>query len=252
MARRDPDAVDQEQQGAQEEEEAVSYAQESRSLGLSVALIMPLVLLYQFGVVYSGSPVGNMAYVWITGPLSVLGTHATTAVNLVVLAAAIFALCEVQRHGSLSLGFLGMMVLESLLYALVMFSGVIVAARFVCGTIQAYLALGGVSERLLLLSLGAGVYEELLFRLVLLGGGAWVMHEMFGFSKFWAAALALVASSMLFSAAHHVGSLGEEVNGFVFVFRVLCGLVLGVVYLARGLGIAAWTHALYNVLVLLQ
>ena len=251
MASRDPDSVDREQEGAQEDE-AVSYAQESRSLGLSVALMMPLVLLYQFGIVYSGSPVGNMAYVWITGPFSVLGAHAATAVNLAVLAAAIFGLFEVQRRGSLSLGFLGMMVLESLLYALVLFSGVIVAARFVYGTIEAYLVLGGVPERLLLLSLGAGVYEEILFRFVLLGGGAWVMHKTFGFSKFWGTTLMLLASSVMFSAAHHVGSLGESFNGFVFVFRMLCGLVLGIVYLARGLGIAAWTHALYNVLALLQ
>jgi len=235
---------------ARGDERLGSYLRDTRGIGLSVTVVLPLVLLYQFGIVHRGSPVGNIAYVWLTGPFSVLGPHATTAVNVLVLAAMILALCEAERRGVLCLGYMGLMLMESVLYALLMFVAVVVAAEFVYGTVENYLMLPGVPRRLLLLSLGAGVYEELLFRLVLVGAGAALMRKVFEFNRFWSVAVMVVVSSVLFAAAHHVGSLGEEFNGFVFIFRMLCGLVLGVVYVARGLGIAAWTHALYNVLVL--
>ena len=60
-----------------------------------------------------------------------------------------------------------------------------------------------------------------------------------------------MGSSLLFSAVHHLGPLGEPLDGYVFTFRAICGLLLGVVYLTRGFGLAVWTHSLYNALVVL-
>ena len=64
-------------------------------------------------------------------------------------------------------------------------------------------------------------------------------------------AVCLVVSSLLFSAAHHLGPLGEPFDAYVFTYRAVCGLLLGIVYLSRGFGVAVWTHALYNALVIL-
>jgi len=229
-----------------------SYVQHSRSLGLSVTLSLPLVVLYQVGIVQRGSPVGNIAYVWLTGPFSLLGAHASTGVNLCVIGAMVLALWDAERRGALSVAYMAVMLLESLLYALLMFSGVLVATRLIYGAVETYLSMGGVPGRLLLLSLGAGVYEELLFRALLVGGGALAMRKLFEFNRFWALAAAVLVSSLLFAAVHHLGTMGEEFNGFVFLFRTLCGVMLGIIYATRGLGIAVWTHAFYNVLVLLQ
>jgi hypothetical protein len=54
---------------------------------------------------------------------------------------------------------------------------------------------------------------------------------------------------VLFSGAHYVGPLGDSFALPSFTFRFLFGLALNVLFLWRGFGVAAWTHALYDVMV---
>ena len=62
---------------------------------------------------------------------------------------------------------------------------------------------------------------------------------------------ACLASAVLFSCFHHLGSLGDPFLPLVFLIRVVAGVFLGVLYLQRGLGIAIGAHALYDVCVTL-
>ena len=99
-------------------------------------------------------------------------------------------------------------------------------------------------------SLGAGVFEELLFRLVLLSGLAWLFvrcSKTFGLHSSVGVGLAVLASSLLFSLFHHVGGglAGLEPN--VFVFRTMAGILLGLLFITRGLGVCVYTHAMYDV-----
>ena len=94
---------------------------------------------------------------------------------------------------------------------------------------------------------GAGIYEELLFRLVLFSGAAWLLR----LAAVPATAAFLVAglgSALIFSAAHHAGPYGEIFDGYVFLFRTLAGLYFTVLYQLRGFGIAVGAHACYDVL----
>lgn len=96
-------------------------------------------------------------------------------------------------------------------------------------------------------SAGAGLHEEFVFRLVGIGGvaRAWLgpkWHEQLG-----KVALIVVVSSLLFSAVHHIV---EDFAFQVFLFRTIAGLVFAVLYLLRGFAVAAWTHALYDVWVI--
>jgi hypothetical protein len=95
---------------------------------------------------------------------------------------------------------------------------------------------------------GAGVYEEALFRLVLCGGLILVFGVVFRGHVGWVVPLAVLASALLFSWAHHAIG-GEPFRRGVFWLRALMGVLLGGIYWARGLGIVTWTHALYNVAV---
>jgi membrane protease YdiL (CAAX protease family) len=100
----------------------------------------------------------------------------------------------------------------------------------------------------LVLSLGAGVHEEILFRLIMVGGGVWLFERVF--KRFFAVALAVVISSVLFSAAHHVIG-GEAFRVGAFVYRILCGLVFATLFQTRGFAVAVYTHALYDIYVLI-
>jgi membrane protease YdiL (CAAX protease family) len=72
-----------------------------------------------------------------------------------------------------------------------------------------------------------------------------------GFGRWVAVALALLASSILFSAMHHIPPYGDPLHLGVFVFRVLAGCFFGLVYWFRGFAVAVYTHALYDIYVLL-
>ncbi len=98
------------------------------------------------------------------------------------------------------------------------------------------------------LSIGAGIYEELLFRVILVGGLYAILRAILGFNTA-AYILAAVAGALLFSAIHYWGPLGDEFTGESFLFRFFFGLALNVIYLVRGFGVAAWTHALYDIMI---
>jgi membrane protease YdiL (CAAX protease family) len=95
---------------------------------------------------------------------------------------------------------------------------------------------------------GAGLYEEVLFRLLLLPALAWCFARL-GMSVPRAAVGGLVVSSLLFSAAHYVGPLGDTFEPYSFTFRTIAGLFFAGLFLWRGFGIAAGTHAAYDMLV---
>lgn len=102
----------------------------------------------------------------------------------------------------------------------------------------------------LMLAIGAGLYEELLFRVLLVGTIAWVGHRGFGWKLPVAAGVAVVIGAFVFSAFHYVGPGGDQLQVYSFVFRFIGGLFFSGLYVVRGFGITAWTHALYDVLVL--
>ena len=102
----------------------------------------------------------------------------------------------------------------------------------------------------LMLSLGAGLYEELLFRVLLVGALAAMAQRFAGLRPVPAGAIAAVIGALVFSAFHYVGQYGDPWELQSFTFRALAGLFFSVLYLLRGFGITAWTHALYDVFIL--
>jgi hypothetical protein len=95
---------------------------------------------------------------------------------------------------------------------------------------------------------GAGIYEEVLFRLALLPV-VQVLLKQAGATPAKAALGAVLLTSLLFSAAHYVGAYGDTFGWFSFVFRFVAGGFFAVLFVYRGFGIAAGTHAIYDILV---
>jgi membrane protease YdiL (CAAX protease family) len=95
---------------------------------------------------------------------------------------------------------------------------------------------------------GAGIYEEVLFRLLLYSGLIWLLRTA-DVSRLVAMLVAAITSAAAFSGAHHLGPYGESYNSYVFLFRTLAGVYFTAVYQVRGFGIAVGAHALYDVLV---
>lgn len=100
---------------------------------------------------------------------------------------------------------------------------------------------------------GAGIYEELVFRLILICLLMLLFQDVFGLSHANAVVLAVLISAALFSAHHHVvfinGHLGsgEPFDWAKFGFRTIAGVYFAVLFAIRGFGITAGTHAFYDI-----
>ena len=93
--------------------------------------------------------------------------------------------------------------------------------------------------------LGAGIYEEVLFRLILLALCS-ALIGMIGATERWKTIGAVAVTSVAFSAAH---LFAESFQLRDFLFRIVAGVFFAVLFLRRGFGIAAGTHAGFDIFV---
>ena len=162
-----------------------------------------------------------------------------------------------RRSGPLEARVFAGMAAESVLYALAFgmvtgsLTGLLLglrtaaAAPLVPTLVQQPERLGLASQ--LMISLGAGIYEELLFRVLLVGALAWVARRLLGWGPVAAGIFATALGALIFSAFHYIGPYGDRLEVGSFTFRAIAGVLFSGLYLLRGFGITAWTHALYDV-----
>jgi len=222
-------------------------------LAASLLLIFPLFLAYEVGVMFS-STVNGVDFVtrWVFAAVG-YDRERFLLVHLVLAVGFLALLLYLRRRRSFSLRMFPLMLLEAALYALTM--GTIIALFM-----DRVLGLGvgpeaggsalGERGQALVMSLGAGVHEELVFRLGLMGGTTAALL-LLGLRRSLAVGLAMVASAALFSAAHHAGPLGEPFEQSVFIYRALAGVVFGLVFYFRSLAHAVYAHFLYDLYVLI-
>lgn len=236
-----------------------AYHRATRSATYGFLAALPLVLAYEVLIAVANfarpfSPsvrVGAEAWLKMFLPAPLGMGLVVLVVVLAGLGGVIFYL-ERNRRVPLRARYFALLVGESALYAFVVaaFVSSVVAVLFAGVapvTAQAGARPGGLLPQLAL-SIGAGVYEELLFRVMLVGGLAWGFRRVL-VRKRYAYVLAAVVGALLFSAVHYTGLYGDVLAAPSFVFRFLFGLALNGLFLARGFAVAAWTHALYDVMV---
>lgn len=227
-----------------------SYARATRSATYGVWSSLPLFVFYETMIlaVNSGAaaPVRVGADVWLKDLLSATGlTGGLTLVAIAVLAAGAAYLRDRGRSIPFRARYFAGIVAESAVYAVVV---ALLVSRLVSALYAAVPAPQGDLWTQLALSVGAGLYEELLFRVLLVGGLA-LLFRLFTDEATGAYSAAALIGAALFSLAHYIGPLGDPFALPSFTFRFAFGLALNVLFLWRGFGVAAWTHALYDIMV---
>lgn len=231
---------------------------------VDLGLTLPIFLVYQLTVVFLG--VQN-ATDMVTGALLRASdgnrtTYLLATFAIGVIFAGVFAI--LGRGQAFHPRKFVQIAIEGVVYAIVM--------RIVAGMVVGSLFAGPSSIKDegrfvgFVMSLGAGFYEELAFRVLLFGIGAKVLTWIFvkqkvdltgtapaksfsfralGVMTAWA-----IVCAMVFSGVHYVGPMSDSFQLASFTFRMLLGLALTLIYTTRGFAAAVWTHALYDVWVL--
>lgn len=229
----------------------------------SLLFVAPLLVIYEAGVLWLGvDAMRNGADVWLRRTLDALGFSQYFLLPA-LLCSVLLGWHHVRRDpwkvpGSV----LGGMLLESLLLAglLLSFAHVVVSwgsPRSAALGIPLATRSAPVTGQLVAY-LGAGIYEELLFRLLLVPIAVGASTRMFR-ERSVAIGVAIVATSVLFAAAHYeftfevagyalLSNHGDAFAWTSFAFRFFAGLFFSLLFVTRGFGITAGAHALYDIL----
>jgi hypothetical protein len=213
-----------------------------------LGLTLPIFLAYHLGVVFL--PVRNAADL-VTSELRALAKHSLpmyATLTLALGALFVIALWSLGQKKALAPARFIFIALEGTLYAVLMRA----AGSYVVGSLRLAGASGGGAFGSVVMALGAGFYEEIAFRVGLFGLGSLVLRQIFGkggkgvaITIVWA-----LVESAAFSGWHYLGALGDPFDLQSFAFRAVCGLFLTLIFAFRGFAPAVWTHAIYDVWVM--
>ena len=103
-----------------------------------------------------------------------------------------------------------------------------------------------------ILAVGAGIYEEFLFRVLLISGLSSIIGFVFLWEENGSNIAALIIAAAIFSGFHFMGEYGDYFTMELFLLRFIAGVILGILYYARGFGITAYAHSIYDLIVLIQ
>lgn len=228
-----------------------TYWNETHSPLYSFVFTLPLFILYELGMVFLSADdivvLRNGADVLmrqVMGLFGIYGAYGFSATFMVGFSIAFLRQKKHLKSMAIKGEYLLTMFFESILYSALLY--------FLLGSMQTLLM--SPKSKLLIqqivLSLGAGIYEEFVFRVVLITGIASLLGLIFQWQETAKYAGAVLIGAAIFSMFHFVGDYGDEYSFNLFLIRMIAGIFLGIVYALRGFGVAAYTHAIYDLVVL--
>jgi hypothetical protein len=240
-----------------------SYFALSRSPRYSVLFALPLLVAYEGLAAVLAQPgfeLRNGADVMLRAAFTAIaGSRGPAIFMAVVILVGLFLVVRDFRasRGNLRALVFGGMLVESIALALAFGVVVGLATAKLIGSLQTLMMAPQNIQSLdwptrLMLSLGAGLYEELFFRVLLVTGLAAAARGLLGAGERVASVLAVVISAVVFSAFHYIGPYSDSFDVQSFTFRMLSGLAFSGLFVLRGFGVTAWTHALYDSFLLLS
>ena len=249
------------------DERPPGYLEHSSSPLVSLVFVLPLILIYEVGTHgrWGGGHAGGAGnapppqhVIAFTLLQQFFGLFGATGRSLPALAVVgILLAWHVARQDRWRVRWptLGGMAIEGSLLSLPLLALSVLVAQLLRTLPMAaagHPALGAgrmPPDDLLILCLGAGIYEELVFRLILLTVLTLFVKDLLQFPKGAATLFVVLLSSVMFSGYHYLGA--EAFHWRTFAFRTLAGIYFGVLFLTRGFGVTAATHAAYDILVLI-
>ena len=231
----------------------MSYFLKSRTSFYSFIFTLPLFFLYEANIVFLSWDdilvVRNGADFLMRNILESFDIYGLYGLGLVfflgLLVTYIFFIKE-DHQQEVKVNFLFIMLAESMLWSFVLYFSLF---KFLVLLMN---PTGKTILQQVTLAIGAGIYEEFLFRVLLIAGLSGILGFVFMWDKTFKNIIAVVLSGGIFSAFHFMGEYGDFFSMELFLIRFFAGLFLGVLYMYRGFGITAYTHSIYDLIVLIR
>ncbi|MDO9547996.1 MAG: CPBP family glutamic-type intramembrane protease [Candidatus Marinimicrobia bacterium] len=230
-----------------------AYWRQSKSPFYSLLFTLPMLIAYELLIfTFNRSDIiglRNGADILFRQFFSLFNVYGFYLVGFLVLSALLTSYYFHNRQNEtrqFQYQFFILMLLESIVFAFVMFV-------FVDKLGSVLLSSGSSSgkKEFVVLALGAGVYEEFIFRVVLISGFTFFLKDILRLHSVTSAVVAVIAAALTFSLFHYMGSLGDVFEIKSFLIRFIAGIFLSILYVLRGYGITAYTHTFYDLLVIL-
>src|SRR2546427_7587828 len=221
-----------------------SYGQVRRAPRYSLLFALPLLLFYQLLAVllaHGERSIRNGADVILQSWCPpVAGGGGPPLFMVCLIGAGLWLVMrDLRAHGSrLRGGVFAAMLGESIALALIFGFVVGSVTSGVLGMLQTLALPGGRGHEMdwwtrLMVSLGAGIYEELLFRVLLVGALAAAARALLGWRPLTAGIAATVAGAAIFSAFHYISPYGDHWQLYSFAFRMVAGMFFSGLSLPR-------------------
>lgn len=225
------------------------YLTRSRNLPKSFLFILPLLVFYEIGIVLYGAETKNAADVIVKKPFEFFGDSATLAFNSLIIIISLYSIFHIEKKNRLNCKIFFPMFFESVIYG---FSLGYVILFFVHGYLPFDITNSYVQSFIkgIIISLGAGIYEEILFRLLLLSAIYVIIVKALKTNPIIGSLCSILICAFIFSIMHYMGPSGDSFSISSFSFRLVAGIILSAIFIFRGLGIAVYTHAIYDILVI--
>ena len=231
----------------------MSYFLQTRSSFYSFLFTIPLFFIYEVGILFLSKDdiliVRNGADFLMRSILEsfgILGLYGLGAIFLIGFIITYIYFFNDKSNKSIRADYLFIMIFESVCWALILY---FLLSKFMLVLMN---PIGKTITQQVTLAVGAGIYEEFLFRVMLISGLTGIIGFVFLWSEKVRKAAALIIAAGIFSAFHFMGDYGDYFSMELFLLRFFAGIVLGILYIARGFGITAYAHSIYDLIVLIQ
>ena len=227
------------------------YLTVSKSPLYSFIFTLPLFLLYEVGIFLISSrdidQLRNGADVLMRQVLESFGIYGMYGFGGTFLIGFLIAFLRQKKNlrtSEIESRFLLIMFFESISWATLLVIMMIKIPTFLSLSNEDHLI------QQVVLAIGAGIYEEFVFRVLLISGLAILFGLIFNWGEFGKTFLSVIISSAIFSIFHFFGSYGDTFSFPLFFVRFFAGIFLAMIYIFRGFGITAYAHSLYDLFVL--
>lgn len=231
----------------------MSYFLQTRSSFYSFLFTIPLFFIYEVGILFLSKDdilvVRNGADFLMRSILEsfgIFGLYGLGAIFLIGFIITYIYFFNDKSNKSIRADYLFIMIFESVCWALILY---FLLSKFMLVLMN---PIGKTITQQVTLAVGAGIYEEFLFRVMLISGLTGIIGFVFLWSEKVRKAAALIIAAGIFSAFHFMGDYGDYFSMELFLLRFFAGIVLGILYIARGFGITAYAHSIYDLIVLIQ